>query len=162
MMKENDKYSEAIDDFNLAYKFHLDGKIEEAIEYYKKSIKTFPTAKAHTFLGWAYSIQGKFEEAIVECKIAIELDPEYGNPYNDIGSYLIVIKQYDEAIYWLEQALDAPKYDLRYYPLFNLGLIYEKKGDWYTAISYYKDAIEINPDYAQAKSALTKLTSLLN
>ena len=46
--------------------------------------------------------------------------------------------------------------------LYNLGLIYEKKGDWYTAISYYKDAIELNPDYAQAKSSLTRLTSLLN
>ena len=64
MKKEKDKYSSAIDDFNLAYKFHLDGKIEEAIEYYKKSIKTFPTAKAHTFLGWAFSIQGKLEDAI--------------------------------------------------------------------------------------------------
>ncbi len=161
-MKEKDNYDSAIDDFNLAYKFHLGGQIDEAIGYYKRSINNFPTAKAHTFLGWALSLQGKFVEAIDECKAAIELDPDFGNPYNDIGSYLIMLRQYHEAIPWLEKALDAPNYDLRYFALYNLGIVYEKTGDWNAAISFYKDALEINPDYSQAEASLTKLTSLLN
>ncbi|MEO8398718.1 MAG: tetratricopeptide repeat protein [Ignavibacteriaceae bacterium] len=161
-MEEKDKYTLAIDDFNLAYKYHLDGRIEEAIEYYKKSIELFPTAKAHTFLGWAYSLQGNFEDAIGECKIAVDLNPDYGNPYNDIGSYLISLKQYDEAIYWLEQSLEVPDYELRHYPLYNLGFICEKKGEWFTALTYYKDALELSPDYARAKAAVTRITCLLN
>ena len=51
--------------------------------------KCSPTAEAHTFLGWAYSFLGDYESAITECRNAIELDPDFGNPYNDIGAYLI-------------------------------------------------------------------------
>jgi len=31
--------------------------------------------------------QGRVEEAIAECKLAIELDPDFGNPYQRIGAY---------------------------------------------------------------------------
>lgn len=66
--------------FETAYKFHMSGELEKAIHFYKLSIEKKPTAKAHTFLGWALSHQGKYDEAIAECLKAIELDPEYGNP----------------------------------------------------------------------------------
>jgi len=59
--------------------------------------------EAHTFLGWTYHFQGRIEEAIAECKLAIGLDPEFGNPYNDIGAYLIELGRFEEAIPWLEQ-----------------------------------------------------------
>ncbi|MGA2847071.1 MAG: tetratricopeptide repeat protein, partial [Candidatus Acidiferrales bacterium] len=75
------------------------------MELYTKSLDIFPTAEAHTFLGWTYHFQGKVDEAIAECKRAIEVDPEFGNPYNDIGSYLIALGRHDEAIPWLEQAI---------------------------------------------------------
>ena len=54
----------------------------------KRSIEIPPTAEAHTYLGWTYSLQGKLDEATAECLRAIEIDPEFGNPYNDIGVYL--------------------------------------------------------------------------
>lgn len=104
----------------------------------------------------------KNENAIEECKTAIELDPDFGNPYNDIGSYLISLGELNEAIIWLEKALDAEDYDPRHYPYFNLGRIYERKGDWFTAMSYYEDALEENPDYEIAKSAVLRLTAMLN
>ncbi|NIO09761.1 MAG: tetratricopeptide repeat protein, partial [Deltaproteobacteria bacterium] len=46
----------------------------------------FPTAEAYTFLGWTYSFMGQLNEAIEECQRAITLDPDFGNPYNDIGA----------------------------------------------------------------------------
>ena len=52
----------------------------------------YPTAEAYTFLGWTYHFQGRIEDAIAECKRAIEVDPEFGNPYNDIGAYLIELE----------------------------------------------------------------------
>ena len=59
------------------------------------------------FLGWTYSYQGRLDDAIPECQKAIEVDPEFGNPYNDIGAYLIEQQKHDEAIPWLERALQA-------------------------------------------------------
>lgn len=148
--------------FNKAYYLHLNGSINDAVHYYKQSIKNYPTAKAHTYLGWAYSLLGNFEEAIEECKIAIELDPNYGNPYNDIGSYLLNLNRYDEAVSWFEKAINALDYSTRYYPYYNLGRIYEKRGEWFKAIQYYDDALNIKPDYEAAKFAFLRLTSMMN
>jgi len=161
-MVDKEKIYLASEYFNKAYKLHLSGNIKEAIEAYKKSINFYPTPKAHTFLGWAFSLNGKFEEAIEECKIAIDLDPDYGNPYNDIGSYLINLGRYDESIYWLERAIEAEEYEPRHFPYFNLGRVYEKKGDWFTAMKYYSDALQINPEYELAKNAMLRLTALMN
>ena len=62
---------------------------ETAIRLYQASIKVFPTAEAYTFLGWAYSFQGEYDRAVTECPAAIAVDSTSGNPYNDIGSYLL-------------------------------------------------------------------------
>ncbi len=161
-MINKEKIELASEYFSKAYQLHLSGNIKEAIEAYKKSIDYYPTPKAHTFLGWAFSLNGKYEEAIDECKIAIDLDPDYGNPYNDIGSYLISLEQYDEAVYWLEKAIDAPDYESRHFPYYNLGRIYEKKGSWYSALKSYADALKFNPDYELAKNAFVRLTAMMN
>ncbi len=81
-----------------AYRYQMEGDLEQAIEYYKRSIAMHPTAEAHTYLGWTYSFQERLEEAIAECHRAIEIDPEFGNPYNDIGVYLMQQGKLDEAI----------------------------------------------------------------
>jgi len=161
-MEAKNKISLASEYFKKAYDLHLNGEIDDAIKNYKLSIEYYPTAKAHTYLGWAYSLQSKYEKAIKECEIAVELDPDFGNPYNDIGSYLIKLERFDEAISWLEKAIDAADYEPRYYPYYNLGRIYEKKGDWFTAMKYYEDALNINPDYEVSKSALLRLTAMMN
>lgn len=161
-MVAKDKISLSTEYFKKAYDLHLRGKINDAIINYKLSIKNFPTAKAHTYLGWAFSLHAHYEEAIEECKKAIELNPDFGNPYNDIGSYLISLGKLDEAIIWLEKAIDAQDYDPRHFPYFNLGRIYERKGDWFTAMNYYEDALEVNPEYEIAKSAVLRLTAVLN
>src|ERR1700748_2737452 len=81
-----------------AYQAQMEGDSDRAIELYQSSINLYPTAEAHTFLGWTYHFQGKLDDAIIECKRAIEIDPEFGNPYNDIGAYLIELNRYDKAI----------------------------------------------------------------
>ena len=39
-----------------------------------------------------------FAAAIADCHRAIDLDPEYGNPYNDIGAYYLELGQLDDTI----------------------------------------------------------------
>src|SRR6266705_5491076 len=97
-----------------AYQAQMEGDYDQAIELYQSSLELHPTAEAHTFLGWTYHFQGRIEDAIAECKRAIEIDPDFGNPYNDIGAYLIEQYHYDEAIPWLERAVEARRYEPRY------------------------------------------------
>jgi len=107
-MAEETREERAIRLFHEAYEHQMKKELDEAAELYKKSIETYPTAEAYTFLGWTYSWMGRVDDAIAECLKAIEVDPTFGNPYNDIGSYLMMKGQVDEAIPWLERALKAP------------------------------------------------------
>jgi tetratricopeptide (TPR) repeat protein len=75
--------------FVEAYRLHMAGDVDAAISRYQESIASRPTAEAHTFLGWALSFLERLDDAIAECKKAIAVDPDFGNPYNDIGSYLL-------------------------------------------------------------------------
>lgn len=138
------------------------GDLEGAIAAYKRSIELYPTAEAHTFLGWAYSFQGQIDEAIKECKAAIHVDPDFGNPYNDIGVYLIEKGRYDEAIPWLEQAMMAKRYEPRHYPHMNMGRVLVRKGKYQEAIRELKTALDIEPNYAAARVELHKVLGLLN
>ena len=129
----------------------------EAIWLYKRSIDLFHTAEAHTFLGWAYSFQNRFQEAIEECEQAILTDPDFGNPYNDIGSYLIALERLDEAIPWLEKATVAKRYQPRHFPWANLGRVYEVLGNTDKALESYLKAHEIEPGYEYAVKSIERL-----
>ena len=145
-----------------AYKAQMEGDYDQAVELYKDSLELHPTAEAHTFLGWAYHFQGKVEDAIAECKRAIQVDPEFGNPYNDIGAYLIALGRPDEAIPWLERAIKAPRYEPRHYPHFNLGRAYFAKGMFNRARECFEESLRVEPDYTLARQAIENIRRMVN
>jgi len=162
-MAEADKQIElAKKFFEKAYHLQMRGYLDRAATFYKKSIHICPTAKAHTFLGWVYSLKGLYDTAINECLKAISIDPSFGNPYNDIGAYLIQLKRYKEAIPWLIKAIHAPRYENYCYPYMNLGLVYEIQGDWDQALKHYKKVVDDYPDYNPGQVALEKLKGKYN
>jgi len=148
--------------FQQAYQHQMKRELDEAVELYKKSIEAYPTAEAYTFLGWTYSWMGRVDDAIAECHKAIAVDPTFGNPYNDIGSYLMMKGEIDEAIPWLERALQAPRYESYCYPHMNLGRVYESKRDWLRAKEEYRKALDENKDYKPAAQALARIRGYLN
>ncbi len=153
---------EALKYFEAAYEFQMQGELEKAVVYYKKSLEIEQTAEGYTFLGWTYSFMGKLEEAIEECHKAIAVDPDFGNPYNDIGAYYLQMGKLEQAIPWFKKAKKAKRYENPEFAYCNLGKIYELKGVWPLAVEEYKQALEIQQDYAPAKVALQRLESYLN
>jgi Tfp pilus assembly protein PilF len=153
---------EAQQHFQRAYEAQMAGRLEEAIALYRRSIDLHPTAEAHTFLGWALSYLDRHAEAIEECKVAISIDPDFGNPYNDIGAYLIALGRAEEAIDWLERAKAARRYEPRHYPYFNLARVYVRQHKIYQAIRELQSAVAIEPRYTAARRELHRLLGLLN
>lgn len=148
--------------FHAAYSAHLDGDIELAITLYQESIKWHPTAESYTFYAWALSFSRQYEQAIELCKCAIELNPNYGNPLNDMGAYLIELGRSDEAVYWLKKAIMAKDYDCKFYPYYNLGRIFEEQKQIKKAIGCFEKALEINPDFEAAEQEIARLNQYLN
>ncbi len=139
-----------------------EGQLEDAVELFEQSIAVKPTAEGHTFRGWALSYLGRLDEATEECKQAIQLDPDFGNPYNDIGVYLMQKGQLDQAMPWLEQAKLAKRYEPRHFPYSNLGSIYECKGLWREAMREYKGALHYEPHHQPALKGVARLQAQMN
>jgi tetratricopeptide (TPR) repeat protein len=161
-MAEETRQERAARLFQEAYKLQMEKELDTAVELYKKSIDAYPTAEAYTFLGWTYSWMGRIDDAIAECHKAIATDPTFGNPYNDIGSYLMMKGEIDDAIPWLERALQASRYQSYCYPHMNLGRAYESKRDWLRAKDEYKKALVENKDYTPAAQGLARIKGFLN
>ncbi|HVG30414.1 MAG TPA: tetratricopeptide repeat protein [Pyrinomonadaceae bacterium] len=153
---------EAVALFRRAYSAQQEDDYDAAIELYRRSIAACPTAEAHTFLGWAYSFQGRYDEAIDECLRAIGVDADFGNPYNDIGSYLIAKGDLYNCVRWFKRALAAPRYEARAFPHLNLGRVYEQRRRLLDAARHYGLALQLEPNFAQAAKALRNLQARLN
>ena len=161
-MSEANPRQTAAEYFQKAYELQMSGDYQQAIELYGRSIDAFPTAEAYTFRGWTYSFLGDYGRAIGECMQAIRVDPEFGNPYNDIGAYLIEQEKWDEAIPWFQKAMIAPRYEARCYPHFNLGRVYEHKHNWEKAKECYAMAYALDKRYAAALAGLQRLRGAFN
>lgn len=155
--------SEAAEDyFRRAYEAQMAGELDRAVALYRKSIELNPTAEAHTFLGWTYSFRRNYRDAIAECRRAIEVDPDFGNPYNDIGAYLIELGRWEEAVPWFEKAIEAPRYDPRHFPHFNLARVYIRTYEYGKAVKHLREALELEPHYASARKELNRLLCRMN
>jgi len=155
-------HAEALKLWQEGYRLQMAGDLEAAIAAYRRSLAVRPTAEAHTFLGWAMSFQGRLDDAIAACHDAIAADPAFGNPYNDIGVYLMQQDKLEEAIPWLEKAKHAPRYEPRHFPYMNLGRIYVKQRRWTEAHRELEAAARVAPHDPGARKALHELRGRFN
>ncbi|HEX5135204.1 MAG TPA: tetratricopeptide repeat protein [Thermoanaerobaculia bacterium] len=140
----------------------LTGDVDGAIRLFTRSLELEPTAEAYTFRGWAYSFQGRIDDAIEECRKAIATDPAFGNPYNDIGCYLMQKGELEEAVPWFEQAKKAPRYEPRHYPYLNLGRLHAARGDLERAVEEFEGALAESPEDPIAMKFLEALKYKVN
>ncbi len=146
--------------YNAGYLLTLLGAYEQALRLYDESLAIQPTAEAYTYKGWTFGQMGQYQRAIEEAQKALRLDPDFGNPYNDIGVYLIELERDDEAVAYLDKAKAAKRYCCYQFPHFNLGRIYLKKKLYEKARDEFKKALEIDPTYEPAQAGLELLKEL--
>jgi len=138
------------------------GDWDGAVSLFTRSLELKPTAEAYTFRGWAYSFAGRVDEAIEECRKAIATDPSFGNPYNDIGCYLMEQGKLDDAVPWFEQAKRAARYEPRHFPYLNLGRLHASRGEFAEAIEEFQGALRESPDDPVATRFLEDLKYKVN
>jgi len=158
----SDKKSEAMTLWEEGTAKLLSGDREEAIRLFTRSLELLPTAEAYTFRGWAYSFSGRYDDAIEECRKAIATDPEFGNPYNDIGCYLVEQGASEDAIGWFEKAKKAPRYEPRHFPYLNLGRLRAARGEIAEALQEFAGALAESPGDPIALRFLDELRYRVN
>jgi len=134
---------------DLANALSQRGKIEEAVEHYRRAIELRPDdAYAYSNLGACYGNLGRYEEAIDVLNKAIKYDPLLANAYSNLG-YVCGKAGLDE------KELEAYKAAIKVKPTsfeghYNLGCAYEKQERLAEAIKEYKEALKLRPDSAKA------------
>jgi len=99
--------------------------------------------------------RGIIKEAEKSWKKVLELEPENGEAWNNLGVLYRRHGDDEKALAAFQEAEErAPdRPDIPY----NIGNLYKSSGDFDKAVTYYNKAIEINPEYAPAFNNLGTL-----
>jgi len=102
-------------------------------------------------LGEAASRQGKWEQASVELKKSLDLNPNLDQAMTALAKALASLGQTAEAKHWIESALRFNPQNFRAW--YDLGRI-ESKPDPVAAVAAYEKSIAIQPNFALARRDL--------
>jgi tetratricopeptide (TPR) repeat protein len=126
------------------------GEFADAMIVFNRSLATWPTSDAYIGLGRVYGRLNRNEEAIECCQKAIDINSTLGEPQNDIGVYLMKLGRWEEAIPWLEKAIEAESYDSRQLPHLHLGQVHSHLGHYSTALAHLDRSLELDPFHRPA------------
>jgi tetratricopeptide (TPR) repeat protein len=101
-------------------------------------------------------VEPQVKDAISHWKRAIEILPEAGSPYRNLGIvYSRVYKNFDTAVYYFNKTLEREPDDPMTY--FNLGMTYEGKKDYIRAIEFLKKSLDLDSTSVNARSRLANI-----
>jgi len=113
------------------------------------------SATARSNLGSALLNKGSVDEAIVQLKSSVEIDPDYQFGHYNLAAALLQKGEPDEAIAHLRTVLKAnPNHPKAYY---TLGNALSKKGAVDEAVASYNRAVQLQPDFPDAYTNLANL-----
>jgi tetratricopeptide (TPR) repeat protein len=106
-------------------------------------------------LGTKYKFERNYKKAIDEFKKSVELYPEYGEAWNDMGViYTDYTNEQDKAIECFNKAISIKDYNTKEFAYLNLGTAYQNKGMYDKAIEVLMKAMEINPEFPKSYNDL--------
>ncbi|MBF0194221.1 MAG: tetratricopeptide repeat protein [Magnetococcales bacterium] len=143
----------AIEALQKGISYHQSGKLDDAINWYKKvlEIQQENTA-ALSNMGAALQAIGKLNEAVISCQKAISIKPDYADAYYNLGNALKEQGKLGEAVASFQKAISIKSDYADAHS--NLGIALQKQGKLDEAVASYQKAISIKPDYAFTYSNL--------
>jgi Tfp pilus assembly protein PilF len=138
-----------------------EGQLDQATKRFKDSLRLDRSADALTYWAWVESSKGNLQVAAHLCREALQVDSDFGNAANDLGSYLAALGHTDQAISYFEKAKKCERYSSRHFPYMNLGRIYWDRGEYWRAFKEYRQAQKICPDEQSIGAALETLGQLI-
>jgi superkiller protein 3 len=133
------------------------GKSEDGVAAARKALETDPRSlRGHVALAEALMATGKATEAVPAARKAVEVDPNSAEAHATLGAALLAAdpKAWNDAIAEAQDgAFKNPKN-----PEIQMivGRIFEADGRYDQAAGSYRKALELDPDFSQARLALVK------
>jgi len=147
------------DGYVMLGSFYASLDSELALDYYNSALEVRPD-DGEALYGKAIFLQnqGRIDEALELYQYMIDLDEKNTLAWYNRGYIWLELREDpDKAIPLFEKAIELhPEYTEAIY---NLGLCYERKGLLLKAQDYYRQALEIDPQYDLAALGLERLAS---
>tara|TARA_B100000963_G_scaffold355683_1_gene374382 strand:+ start:2141 stop:4120 length:1980 start_codon:yes stop_codon:yes gene_type:complete len=117
-------------------------------EYLNIAKKVKPNHELLNLFGVILYELKKYDQAVIQIKKSIEINPNYYQGYNSLGNILFKKNDFDEALKAYQKAIDL-KFD--YHETYhNIGNVYLKLKQIDKAIENYNLALKFNPNYVPA------------
>jgi hypothetical protein len=146
---------------NKGHECVFEKKYSNALVFFEKSRRLHETSEVLTLIGWVYSLLDNLERGKKFCLKAIEVDPDYGPAYNDIGSYLLQEGDVNESVRWFNLAKNAPIYQNKEYPYINMGRAFLMQKKYSQALEEFKQAKTLAPHQRQITDTISKIETLM-
>ena len=135
-------------------------ELDSSIETYKRLLEIYPfEVEARQFLAEVYFQNYQESEAVDELRTLARQEPENEFIWGSMGTYLLLAGNLDGAEEplnrYLELALEKA------HPLTMLGDLYRQRGDFAEAAGYYAQALQANPEFAEARRGRAQVLSIL-
>ena len=122
--------------FKTANKLKQQGKLEEAIQFYRQAIEQNPNLHwFHHNLGEALAKIEKWDEVVAHYSQAIKLNPNSASSHHNLGEALANLGRWDEAIVFYRRSIDISP---------NSSLFNKKIGDLFALIALKIDLQFVN------------------
>ena len=154
---EDRRHVRAVEAMARGHRLVAAGDLRGALQRFVEAASLKRSADALTYQGWMHSLLGDADRAESLCLDAIRLDPEFGNPYNDIGTICLQRRDVPSAIEWFERAKRARRYEPRHFPFMNLGRLYATLGMPEKALVEFEGALAHAPANPDIRTAIERL-----
>ena len=145
----NKRIAEAKRDIGEAYM--RQGDYTAALRELLEAAKLYPDDHiVHNDLGICYMNKKRMADAIAHFKKAVAIKPSYAPARNNLGRAYLALKEWDTAIGIFKEISKDALYGTPHYPLSNIGLAYFHKGEYNSALRYYKEALKIQENFVNA------------
>jgi tetratricopeptide (TPR) repeat protein/TolB-like protein len=125
----------------------LERDLEKYFGILEQIATEYPKEKrVRVYLGEYYYSKGMFDQAVVEFKSALALDPEFGFALNWLAYSYISKKDFDQALAAFQEYAAISPGDAN--PFDSMGELYFKMGKLDKAIEKFKEVARIKPDFS--------------
>ena len=143
---QREKTAQAHYKLGIAYLNENPPQTQQAFVEFQKAIESNPKDRDSQYaLGHIYFTQGKFEEARDSFIKVIQIDSNYPEAHNYLGTVYERLNERDKAIEEYKKALANPQYITPQYSHRNLAMIYLNANEYKSAIKEFKEALGLPP-----------------
>jgi predicted O-linked N-acetylglucosamine transferase (SPINDLY family) len=136
----------------------IQGRYDSAIDFFDRSLEASAAddlrlrLASYNLRGETLRAQGRFSDALLACRQALDLNPNYTPALINMAAALRQLGRLDEALACLDRVIEIEPESAEAHN--NRGIVLRQKGDSREAVAAFSQALLLNPRLIQAHNSL--------